>query len=298
MEIRINSLGARGDGIAESGEGTVYVPDALPGELVRVGKTLRRGDGQRAVVRDVVEASPDRISPACGHFGTCGGCAAQHMDAGLYAAWKRDLVRNSLARAGVDAEVLTTVSVLPSTRRRVRLGFRQIRDSVIAGFREAGSDRIVDLAECPSRRRGSLGSCPRSDVSCHVLQTMARLPLRRRITGSTSSCSQRVNRISIFVWMRPHSATKRVSAACPGLMATACRNRSSWWVNLWSGSVMWRCPCRPTVSCNRPRLVKPRCGISLSTPSLKVPPSPIYMPGAGRSPCRSRRRENRSCGRG
>lgn len=149
MEIRINSLGARGDGIAESGEGTVYVPDALPGELVRVGKTLRRGDGQRAVVRDVVEASPDRISPACGHFGTCGGCAAQHMDAGLYAAWKRDLVRNSLARAGVDAEVLTTVSVLPSTRRRVRLGFRQIRDSVIAGFREAGSDRIVDLAECP-----------------------------------------------------------------------------------------------------------------------------------------------------
>ena len=51
MEIRINSLGARGDGIAESGEGTVYVPDALPGELVRVGKTPRRGDGQRAVVR-------------------------------------------------------------------------------------------------------------------------------------------------------------------------------------------------------------------------------------------------------
>ena len=149
MEIRINSLGARGDGIAESGEGTVYVPDALPGELVRVGKTLRRGDGQRAVVRDVVEASSERISPACGHFGTCGGCAAQHMGAGLYAAWKRDLVRNSLAQAGVDAEVLTTVSVLPSTRRRVRLGFRQIRDSVIVGFREAGSDRIVDLAECP-----------------------------------------------------------------------------------------------------------------------------------------------------
>ena len=124
MEIRINSLGARGDGIAETGEGTIYVPDALPGELVRVGKTLRRGDGQRAVVRDIVEASYDRTLPACGHFGTCGGCAAQHMDAGLYAAWKRDLVRNSLARAGVDAQVLTTVSVLPSTRRRVRLGFQ------------------------------------------------------------------------------------------------------------------------------------------------------------------------------
>ena len=95
MEIRITRR--RGDGIAESGEGTVYVPDALPGELVRVGKI--RALRVRAVVRDVVEASPDRISPACGHW-DLRRPAAQHMDAGLYAAWKRDLVRNSLAQVG------------------------------------------------------------------------------------------------------------------------------------------------------------------------------------------------------
>jgi len=149
MDIRIDSIGARGDGIAKTPDGPVFVPDALPGELARIGRTKSRGDGLRAFTRQIVEPSSDRISPVCPHFGACGGCVAQHMNAQLYLDWKRGLVETALSRAGVDAEVLPPVSVPPGTRRRVRMAFRDIQQGVVTGFREGQSDRIVDLADCP-----------------------------------------------------------------------------------------------------------------------------------------------------
>ncbi|MGB0630551.1 MAG: class I SAM-dependent RNA methyltransferase [Alphaproteobacteria bacterium] len=148
MDIRIDRVGARGDGIAETPDGPVFVPDALPGERARIGKTGPRGDGMRAVTREILETSPARVPPSCRHFGRCGGCAAQHMDAGLYSDWKRGLVESPLRRAGVEAEVLPPVSVRPATRRRVRMAFRSIQGGLVLGFREGQSDRIVDLAEC------------------------------------------------------------------------------------------------------------------------------------------------------
>ena len=43
------------------------VPFSLPGEGVRV-----RGRGDRAQLIEVITASPERVAPACPHFGACG----------------------------------------------------------------------------------------------------------------------------------------------------------------------------------------------------------------------------------
>ena len=149
MRLRIDRLGARGDGIADTSDGPVYVPQALPGETVEIRKTEPRGDGAAATSHERVSISPDRIDPACPHFGTCGGCAVQHMGSGLYADWKRGLVETALQRAGIDADVAAPVTVPPHSRRRVRLAFRRTRSGVVLGFREARSERIVDVAACP-----------------------------------------------------------------------------------------------------------------------------------------------------
>ena len=45
-----------------------------------------------------MERSPERAAPFCPWFGTCGGCAAQHMSEALYRAWKRGLVVKALAQ--------------------------------------------------------------------------------------------------------------------------------------------------------------------------------------------------------
>lgn len=153
MDVLIKRLGARGDGIADTADGSIYVPFALPGETVsvRIGKS--RGDGRAAELRDVLSSSAHRQPPVCRHFGpgenACGGCAAQHLSPGPYLDWKRDIVTASLSRHRVEADVLPVITVSSASRRRVRLAFRNLAGGLVLGFRSGRSDRIVDIAECP-----------------------------------------------------------------------------------------------------------------------------------------------------
>lgn len=153
MDVLINRLGARGDGIADTAHGPVYVPFTLPEETVsvRIGKS--RGAGRSAALRDVLNPSADRQSASCRHFGpgenVCGGCVAQHVAPPAYARWKRDAVIAALSRHRIDTEVLPLVTVPPASRRRVRLAFRNLAGGFELGFRGGRSDRIVDIAECP-----------------------------------------------------------------------------------------------------------------------------------------------------
>lgn len=153
MEVLINRLGARGDGIGDTADGPVYVPFALPGETVsvRIGKS--RGDGRAAELREILSPSADRQAAVCRHFGPgengCGGCAAQHLVPERYVDWKRGVVSAALARHRIDVDVFPVVSVLPASRRRVRLAFRNLAGGMVLGFRSGRSDRIVDISECP-----------------------------------------------------------------------------------------------------------------------------------------------------
>lgn len=153
MDVLIDRLGARGDGIADTADGPVYVPFALPGETVSVRTGKSRGDGRAASLREILSAAADRQSAACRHFGpgenACGGCVAQHMAPASYTDWKRDVVVAALARHRIETQVLPVITVSPASRRRVRLAFRNIAGGVVIGFRSGRSDRIVDIAECP-----------------------------------------------------------------------------------------------------------------------------------------------------
>lgn len=152
-ELKIDRLGARGDGIADTADGPVYVPFALPGEDVSVRLGKPRGDGRVASLQRVISPSSERANAACRHFGeranACGGCVAQHMGSETYSRWKRDIVVDALARHDLHPVVEPVVSVPTGSRRRVRLAFRGTAGGVILGFREGRSNRIVDIAECP-----------------------------------------------------------------------------------------------------------------------------------------------------
>jgi len=149
LDVTIERLGGRGDGIAETPEGPVFVPNALPGEemLVRLGKP--RAEGMAASVVERRSDSPDRIVPACRHFGRCGGCQAQHMSPPAYAAWKRDLLLETLARRGFDDESLVADLMLcPPSRRRLRFAAIGRKDGAVLGFNARNSNQVIDLAEC------------------------------------------------------------------------------------------------------------------------------------------------------
>lgn len=145
VELVIDRLGARGDGIASVGGGTVYVAFALPGERVRVGP---RAEG-RAPLVEVRHPSASRVAPVCRHFGDCGGCQLQHLAFATYLDWKREQVRKGLAARGLDVPVAPVMTFPHGRRRRVVLSARRDMKNTVLGFRAFRGHRVIDLAECP-----------------------------------------------------------------------------------------------------------------------------------------------------
>jgi 23S rRNA (uracil1939-C5)-methyltransferase len=147
--LRIARLGERGDGVGTLDGRPVYVAGALPGELVRVGRGTKRGDGVAADLLELLEPVPERQPPPCRHFAACGGCALQHLAPESYRAWKQERLAAVLARAGLrPAEIAPLVAIDPASRRRVELVARRQGGRVRLGFHERASHRIVDLADC------------------------------------------------------------------------------------------------------------------------------------------------------
>jgi len=141
QDFLIDSIGAKGDGVAS---GPVYAPLTLPGERVRAER-----QGDRAEVEAILEASPDRVTPPCPHFGDCGGCSLQHWAAAPYLAWKADQVRQALARERIDAEILPTFASPAHARRRLALHARAVGKGVALGFKARRSWRLVEIGVCP-----------------------------------------------------------------------------------------------------------------------------------------------------
>lgn len=142
--VTIDRVGHRGDGIAETASGPVYVPFTLAGETVEIER-----DGERGQPLAIIAPSADRIEPVCRHFGECGGCALQHMGTATYRDFKRDLVVAALADRGITADVAETVAVPPAGRRRAVLAVARAGSGHVVGFQKRASHDIVALKECP-----------------------------------------------------------------------------------------------------------------------------------------------------
>jgi 23S rRNA (uracil1939-C5)-methyltransferase len=138
--VEVVRLGAQGDGIAETVDGPIYLPYALPGERWKVA-----GSAPTARLCD----SPQRQPALCRHFGLCGGCIAQHMSAHLYREWKQGVVAQAFAHRGIEAPLEPIRIVATHSRRRAVFGIARKGPHVVLGFREEGTHSLVDLEECP-----------------------------------------------------------------------------------------------------------------------------------------------------
>ena len=139
-DLKIEAMGARGEGIARHEGAPVYIPYVLPGE--HIGANVK---GERGRMMKVHEPSSDRVEPPCRYFGTCGGCQLQHWSQQPYAQWKRQLVVDALSRKGIaETEVAPLVDAHGAGRRRVTLTVTGGK----AGFSAHRSHDHVPIAEC------------------------------------------------------------------------------------------------------------------------------------------------------
>lgn len=144
VSLTIDRVGVRGDGIAQWRGEPVYLPFTAPGDVVRAKLGKRRGEGHTAEMVELVSPGA-RAAPACTHFGACGGCALQHLDAGAYVAAKESWLAAALAQQGLSSEIRPLTRLPAGTRRRARFQLERSR----IGFHARASHRVIDLRECP-----------------------------------------------------------------------------------------------------------------------------------------------------
>jgi len=152
-EAEITGLSHDGRGVGRHDGEVVFIDNALPGERVRYRAGKRRRKVRQGMLEEILEPSPYRIEPPCPYFGTCGGCALQHLDHRAQLEHKHRQLVDSLARmAKVEPdEYLAPVAAEPwHYRRKARLGIRYVpkKGGILVGFRERHKSYITPLQAC------------------------------------------------------------------------------------------------------------------------------------------------------
>ena len=158
FEVAVGPVAHGGHCVARHEGRVVFVRHALPGErvVVEVGEGADDDRFWRGDAVEVLEPSPDRITPPCPFAGPgrCGGCDWQHATLPAQRRLKADVVREQLARlAGLDVPVQVEPVPGPGVdverglgwRTRVQLG---ADGSGRLGFRRHRSHDLQLVDDC------------------------------------------------------------------------------------------------------------------------------------------------------
>ena len=165
--VEITGVAAEGKSIARVDDMVVFIPYGAPGDVVNIKLDKKKRSYAEAHIVDMVKPSPDRVTPACEHFGVCGGCKWQHIPYESQLRYKRDQVVDALTRiAKVEIpEVNPTVGSKETFCYRNKLEYtfsckcwitfedlrsgREIADRNALGFHIPGAfDKVLDIKKC------------------------------------------------------------------------------------------------------------------------------------------------------
>lgn len=165
--VEITGVAAEGKSIARVDDLVVFIPYGAPGDVVNIKLDKKKRSYAEAHIVDMVKPSPDRVTPACEHFGVCGGCKWQHIPYESQLRYKRDQVVDALTRiAKVEIpEVNPTLGSKETFCYRNKLEYtfsckcwitfedlrsgREIADRNALGFHIPGAfDKVLDIKKC------------------------------------------------------------------------------------------------------------------------------------------------------
>ena len=149
----IESLDHEGRGVARHEGKTIFIEGALPQEQVDYSSYRRKPNYELATASRILTSNALRVEPRCRHFGICGGCSMQHLDASGQAAAKQRVLEDAFWHlARLRPEVIYPAIFGPAWgyRSRARLSVRLVpkKGGVLVGFHEKRSSYIADMDSC------------------------------------------------------------------------------------------------------------------------------------------------------
>ena len=165
--VTITDVAAEGKALARVNDMVVFVPWAVPGDIVNLQVTRKKHSFCEARIIDFVKKSPLRIEPRCSHFGICGGCKWQNLPYSEQLKAKQKQVFDQLTRIG-KVELPEFRPILGSVkefeyRNKLEFGFSnkrwltqdevdkglEIKDKNAVGFHITGAfDKIYPIENC------------------------------------------------------------------------------------------------------------------------------------------------------
>ena len=153
-QIRIRSLGNQGEGVGSHEGCALFVPGALPEELVQIEITEQHKKFGRAKLLSIDTPSPHRVRPICPLFGRCGGCQIMHLAYEQQLVYKRQKVVEALRRIGkIEGAEALTAPCLPSPsplayRNKIQLPVRGSGDHLKIGLFARDSHNLIEVDHC------------------------------------------------------------------------------------------------------------------------------------------------------
>lgn len=149
----IISQGYEGEGIAKiDNKYPIFIEGALKGEKVKVRIVKVNKNFAYGKLIEVLEASEDRVNPACSIYKRCGGCKLQHASYKAQLDFKWDRVKDCVSKIGkLDPSIVKYPLGMEEPwryRNKVQLPIGLINGEVKIGFFAPRSHDIIDMESC------------------------------------------------------------------------------------------------------------------------------------------------------
>lgn len=157
VTVKIEDLGIHGEGIGRVDGYTLFIKDALAGDLVEAKIMKMKKQYGYAKLMRIIEPSSSRTEPVCPVAKSCGGCQIQAMKYEDQAIFKNNKVKNNLMRiGGIEEELLDKImepvcAMEDPYRYRNKAQFPIGKDkdgNLVAGFYAGRTHDIIPCKDC------------------------------------------------------------------------------------------------------------------------------------------------------
>ena len=157
ISVVIEDIGNEGFGIGKAEGFTLFVKDAVVGDVVEARIVKAKKNYAYARLEKVLKPSPFRVEPKCAYHRQCGGCQLQALSYEKQLEFKQDKIRNSLIRIGgfapeyIDERMESIVGMEEPFRYRNKAQYPVGTDregNVIAGFYAGRTHSIIANTDC------------------------------------------------------------------------------------------------------------------------------------------------------
>ncbi len=153
IEVKIEDMGVDGEGIGKADGITLFIKDAVIGDVVQAKIMKMKKSYGYARLLEVLTPSPYRVEPKCPVSRPCGGCQLQALSYDKQLEFKENKVRNNLKRIGgftdIPMEPIAGMKEPYHYRNKAQFPIGKDKDGKLtAGFYAARTHSLIPVDEC------------------------------------------------------------------------------------------------------------------------------------------------------